>query len=67
MEYRKIIDVSDNISNQPSKFKTKNWVKINDESQGTYDEVNQIRFKTYGQVYVIIAMHIYLLKELEQL
>ena len=46
MEYRKIIDLSDNISNQPSKFKTKNWVKINDESQGTYDKVNQIKFKT---------------------
>ena len=46
MEYRKIIDLSDNISNQPSKFKTKKWVKINDESQGTYDKVNQIKFKT---------------------
>ena len=24
--------------NQPSKFQTKNWVKINDESRGTYNK-----------------------------
>ena len=46
MEYRKTKDLSDNISNQPSKFKTKNWVKINDESQGTYNKDNQIGFNT---------------------
>ena len=26
-----------NKSNQPSKFRTKNWVEINDESRGTYN------------------------------
>ena len=31
---------------KPSKFKTKNWVEINDESKEAYDEDNQIRFKT---------------------
>ena len=31
--------------NQSSKFKTKNWVEIIDELQGTYDE-DQIRFKS---------------------
>ena len=36
----------DNTPNQPSKFKTKNWVEINYESQGTYNKDNQIRFKT---------------------
>ena len=36
----------DNTPNQPSKFKTKYWVEINDESQGTYNEDNQTRFKT---------------------
>ena len=36
----------DDAPNQPSKFITKNWVKINDESRGTYNEDNQIRFKT---------------------
>ena len=34
-----------NTPNQPSKFKTKEWVEINDESLGTYDGDNQIRFK----------------------
>ena len=33
-------------SNQPSKFRTKNWVKINDESRGTYNVNSQIKFKT---------------------
>ena len=36
MEYQKIADFSDNTSNQPSKFKTRNLVEINDESRGTY-------------------------------
>ena len=31
MEYQKI----DGLSNQPSKFRTKNWVVINEESSGT--------------------------------
>ena len=26
-------------------MRAKNWVEINDESRGTYDEANQIRFK----------------------
>ena len=46
MKYQKIINLLDNTSNQPSKFKTKNWVEINDELRETYNEVNQIRFKT---------------------
>ena len=44
-EYQKIINLLDNASNQPSKFKTKNWVEINDESRGKYIGVN-IKFKT---------------------
>ena len=32
MEYDKVINLSDNTPNQPSKFNTKNWVEINDES-----------------------------------
>ena len=32
MAYQKIINLLDNTSNQSSKFRTKNWVKINDES-----------------------------------
>ena len=46
MEYQKIINFLDNTPNQPSKFRTKNWVEINDELRGTYNEDSQIRFKT---------------------
>ena len=35
-----------NISNQPSKFRTKNWVEINDDSRGTYNTYSQIKLKT---------------------
>ena len=31
MEYQKIINSLDDTSNQKSKFRTKNWVEINDE------------------------------------
>ena len=36
----------DDASNQPSKFKTKNRVEINDESREAYDTGSQIKFKT---------------------
>ena len=32
MEYQKIINLLENIPNQPTKCKIKNWVEINDES-----------------------------------
>ena len=32
MEYQKIISTTDDTTNQPSKFRTRNWVEINDES-----------------------------------
>ena len=35
MKYQKIIDLLDNTPNQPSKFRTRNWVEINDESYET--------------------------------
>ena len=31
MKYQKIINLLDNTPNQPSKFRTANWVEINDE------------------------------------
>ena len=46
MEYQKIANLLGGASNQPSKFKTKNWVEINDESRGTYNVNSQIKFKT---------------------
>ena len=36
----------DDTSNQSSKFRTRNWVEINDESRGAYDVNSQIKFKT---------------------
>ena len=42
MEYQKIINLLDNIPNQSTKFRTKNWVEINDELRGTYNKDNQI-------------------------
>ena len=46
MEYQKIANLIDDASNQPSKFRTKNWVEINDVSRGTYNFSSQIKFKT---------------------
>ena len=46
MEYQKIENLLYNASNQPPKFRTKNWVEINDESRGTYAVNKQIKFKT---------------------
>ena len=46
MEYQKIANLIDDASNQPSKFRTKIWVEINDESRGTYNVNSQIKFKT---------------------
>ena len=36
----------DNTQNKWSKFRTKNWVEINDELQASYKDGNQIKFKT---------------------
>ena len=36
MEYQKIANLLDSASNQPSKFRTRNWVEINDESRRTF-------------------------------
>ena len=67
MEYQKITNLLDNevllsTSNQPSKFRTRNWVEINDESRGTYTS-NDIKFKTtmlrsnlcdYADAYILV-------------
>ena len=62
MVYQKIVNLLDNALNQPSKFRTKNWLEINDESRGTYTG-NEIKFKTtmlrsnlcdYADVYILV-------------
>ena len=30
--------------NQPSRFRTKNWIEVNDEIRGTYNINNEIKF-----------------------
>ena len=45
MECQKIIDLLQNKPNQPTKFRTKKWVEINDESHGTHNTKSQIKFK----------------------
>ena len=63
MEYQKIANLIDDTSSQPSKFRTKIWVEINDESRGTYNVGSQIKFKTtmlksslcnYSDAYIIV-------------
>ena len=63
MEYQKIANLIDDTSNKPSKFRTKNWVEINDESRGTYNVNSQIKFKTtmlksslcdYSDAYILV-------------
>ena len=47
MEYQKIANLLDDASSyKRSKFKTKNWVEINDESTGTCNANSKIKFKT---------------------
>ena len=59
---RKIANLVDNASNQPSKFRLRNQVELNDESRGTYTG-NSIIFKTtmlrsnfcdYADAYILV-------------
>ena len=45
MEYQKIINLLDNTQNQLSKFRTKNWSEINDQSRRVDNTNSDIRFK----------------------
>ena len=46
MEYQKIANLLNDESNQPSTFRTRNWVETNDEARGKYSPNKQIKFKT---------------------
>ena len=63
MEYQKIKNLIDDVSNQPSKVRTENWVEINDESRATCNDNSQIKFKTtmlksslcdYSDAYILV-------------
>ena len=62
MEYQKIANLLESTSDNLSKFRTRNWVEINDESRGNYVN-SDIRFKTtmlksnlcdYGDSYILV-------------
>ena len=46
MKYQKIINLLDNTPNQLSRFKTKYWVKVNDDICGRYNSSGQTKFTT---------------------
>ena len=63
MKYQKIIHLLDNTPNQPTKFRTKNWVEINDDSCETCNANSQIKFKNpmlrsilccYSDAYIMV-------------
>ena len=64
MEYQKIINLLENKTNQATKFRTKNWIEINDDSRGTYNTNIKIKFKTsmlgtslcdYSDAYILVS------------
>ena len=46
MEYQKIINLLGDTTNEQYKFRKRNQVEINDKSRKTYNDSNQIKFKT---------------------
>ena len=46
MEYKNIMNLLDDTKKQPSKFRTRNWFEINDESREAYNYNSEIKFKT---------------------
>ena len=55
--------LNNSLSNQPSKFRTKSWVEINDESKKLFSANSDIRFKTtmlrfnlcdYADAYILV-------------
>ena len=67
MEFQKIVNLLNDGLNKPSKFKTRNWVEINDEARGAYSPNKQIKFKTsmlrsslcdYSDAYILVKGNI---------
>ena len=76
MEYQKIANLLNDESNKPSKFRTRNWVEINDEARGTYSPNKQIKFKTsmlrsslcdYGDAYIFVKGNITVIRKILRL
>ena len=70
MKYQKLINWLDNTKSQPSRFRARNWVEINDESRGASninENNNSIKFKIsmirsnlsdYSEVYIPVKENI---------
>ena len=43
----------ENASNQPSKFRTKKWVEVNNDSRGTCNTNSEILFD-YSDAYIVV-------------
>ena len=63
MEYQKIANLLNDEPNKPSKFRTRNWVEINNDIRGAHSPNKQIRFKTtmlrsslcdYSDAYILV-------------
>ena len=63
MEYQKTAHLLNNASNKQSKFRTRNWVEINDDIRGAYSPNKQMIFKTamlrsslcdYSDAYILV-------------
>ena len=63
MEYQKKKTSLDNTPNQATKFRTKDWVVLNDDGRGTYNRDSRIEFKTsmlksslcdYSDAYILV-------------
>ena len=64
METQKIVNLLNDSNNENSKFGTKKWYAINDESKGTYSHQNPINFLTsssesslsdYSDAYILVT------------
>ena len=64
MECERLMNLVDNIPNQPNKLRRKNWVEINGDSRGPNRIGSQVRFKTsvlksrscdYRDAYILVS------------
>ena len=64
MDYQKIINLIDNAPNQPSKLKTKNSIKIDDDLPKKYNTNSRIKFKMLMIESILCEYNdVYMLKE----
>ena len=59
MQYEEMVNFLDKKLNQPSKFRTENWVEINDNVRGTYNLNSQVKLKTVKVKFMWLEWCIY--------